>query len=171
VKRLWSPWRSRYIDSFSKKVASRKCIFCGVKNEGDDADRLIVWKGEECYIIMNLFPYNSGHLMVVPYRHRAALHDLTDDECLELMNGTKLAMKLLERVSHPDGFNVGANFGRSSGAGIEGHVHIHVVPRWQGDTNFLPVVSDTKIISQDIQDTYKKLKNAVRRITTGRARS
>lgn len=164
MKRLWSPWRSRYIDSFSEAGRSRKCIFCDVKNGRDDASRLIVWRGKECYIVMNLFPYNSGHLMVVPYRHRATLHDLDGDECLELMDGTKLAMKLLERVSHPDGFNVGANFGRSSGAGIEGHMHIHVVPRWQGDTNFLPVLADTKIISQDMQDTYKKLKDAMRRI-------
>lgn len=164
MKRLWSPWRSKYIDSFSEKKRSKKCIFCGVQSGTDETDRFIVWMGKECFIIMNLFPYNSGHLLVVPYRHRATLYELNDDECLELMNGTKLAMKLLERVSHPDGFNVGMNIGRSSGAGIEGHVHIHVVPRWQGDTNFLPVLTDTKLISQDMQDTYKKLKNAIRKI-------
>jgi ATP adenylyltransferase len=165
VKRLWSPWRSRYIESFSEKGRSRKCIFCGVKNSRDEAGRLIVWKGKTCFIVMNLFPYNSGHLMVVPYRHRSTLNDLDDDECLELMNGTKLGIRLLEKVSHPDGFNVGVNIGRSSGAGIKGHVHIHVVPRWQGDTNFLPVLTDTKIISQDMQATYRKLRAAARRIS------
>jgi ATP adenylyltransferase len=163
VKRLWSPWRSKYIDSFSEKGRSGKCIFCDVVSVGNDEDRFIVWKGEKSFIVMNLFPYNSGHLMVVPYRHRATLQELDDDECLELMNGTKLAIKLLERVSRPDGFNVGMNMGRSSGAGIEGHVHIHVVPRWQGDTNFLPVLADTKLISQDMRTTYEKLKQAVRK--------
>jgi ATP adenylyltransferase len=163
VKRLWSPWRSKYIDSFSEKNRSGKCIFCGIKSAGDDANRFVVWRGKRCFIVMNLFPYNSGHLMVVPYRHRATLQALDDEECLELMNGTKLAIKLLERISHPDGFNVGMNMGRSSGAGIEGHVHIHVVPRWQGDTNFLPVLADTKVISQDMRTTYEKLKQAVRK--------
>ncbi len=102
--------------------------------------------------------------MVVPYRHQATLQELDDDECLELMNGTKLAMKLLERISHPDGFNVGMNIGRSSGAGIAGHVHVHVVPRWHGDTNFFPVLADTKIISQDMRSTYRKLKEALRKV-------
>jgi ATP adenylyltransferase len=164
VKRLWSPWRSKYIDSFSEKGHSGKCIFCGVKRLKDDADRLIVWKGRKSFIVMNLFPYNSGHLMVVPYRHQATLQELDDDECLDLMNGTKLAIKLLRYVSHPDGFNVGMNIGRSSGAGIAGHVHIHVVPRWHGDTNFFPVLADTKIISQDMKSTYGKLKEAMRKV-------
>jgi ATP adenylyltransferase len=165
VNRLWSPWRSKYIDSFSKKDRSRKCIFCGVKNSKADVDRLIVWKGKTCFIIMNLFPYNSGHLLVVPYRHRPTLDDLNEDECLELMNGTKLGIRLLKKTSHPDGFNVGANIGRSSGAGIDGHVHIHIVPRWQGDTNFFPVLADTKIISQDMQATYRKLRSAARKMS------
>jgi ATP adenylyltransferase len=166
MKRLWSPWRTKYIDSFSNKKRSTKCIFCGVRKESKDADRLIVWKGKTCFIVMNVYPYNSGHLMVVPYRHRPTLESLDDEECLDLMNGTKLAIKLLKRISHPDGFNVGANLGRSSGAGIEGHVHLHVVPRWHGDTNFLPVLTDTKIISQDIHETYKKLKAAVKNVGT-----
>jgi ATP adenylyltransferase len=164
VKRLWSPWRSKYIDSFSEKGDSGKCIFCGVKRLKDDADRLIVWKGRKSFIVMNLFPYNSGHLMVVPYRHQATLQELDDDECLDLMNGTKLAIKLLERISQPDGFNVGMNIGRSSGAGIKGHLHVHVVPRWHGDTNFFPVLADTKIISQDMRSTYRKLKEALREV-------
>ena len=168
MERLWSPWRSKYIESFSEKGRAKKCIFCGVRNGKDEADRFIVWKGRECFIVMNVFPYNSGHLMVVPYSHHSSLDDLNDDESLELMNGTKLAMKLLRRASHPDGFNIGANIGRSSGAGIEGHVHLHVVPRWQGDTNFLPVLTDTKIISQDMRDTYKKLKAAVKKLSAGK---
>jgi ATP adenylyltransferase len=169
VKRLWSPWRSKYIDSFSKKGYTGKCIFCGVKRLKENADRLIVWKGKRSFIVMNLFPYNSGHLMVVPYRHRASLEELNDAECLELMDGTKLAMKLLERISHPDGFNVGMNIGRSSGAGIAGHVHVHVVPRWHGDTNFFPVLADTKIISQDMRSTYRKLRDALRKVPKKKA--
>lgn len=164
MKRLWSPWRTKYIESFSEKKSLKKCIFCGVRSGKNDAGRFIVWKGKTCFIVMNLFPYNSGHLMVVPYRHRATLQGLNDEESLELLNGTKLAIKLLRGVSHPDGFNVGANIGRSSGAGIEGHVHLHVVPRWKGDTNFLPVLGDTKVISQHIRVTYKKLKTAVKRM-------
>ena len=165
MQRLWSPWRSKYIDSFSKNERPKKCIFCGVQNGKNEARRFIVWKGKECFIVMNVFPYNSGHLMVVPYSHRATLQELDDAECLELMNGTKLAIELLQRVSHPDGFNVGANLGRSSGAGIEGHVHLHVVPRWHGDTNFLPVLTDTKVISQDIRDTYRKLRAAAKKVS------
>jgi len=164
MKRLWSPWRTKYIESFSRKGRSRKCIFCGAKNERNAARRYIVWRGKECFIVMNLFPYNSGHLMVVPYRHCPDFQGLNDKESLELMNGTKIAMSLLQRVSHPDGFNIGANLGRVSGAGIEGHVHLHVVPRWAGDTNFLPVLSDTKLISQDMKATYQRLREAVKEV-------
>ena len=164
MKRLWSPWRSKYIESFSKKNRSKACIFCGVKGKNNDLKRLIVWRGNSCFIVMNLFPYNSGHLMIVPYRHRATFQNLDDRECLELMNGTKVAIKLLQKVFHPEGFNVGANLGRVSGAGVEGHVHLHVVPRWRGDTNFLPVLGDTKLISQDIRSTYQKLKAAVKQM-------
>ena len=164
MKRLWSPWRSKYIESFSKKKRPKACIFCGAKEEPNVKERLIVWKGKECFILMNVFPYNSGHLLVVPYRHRASLQDLNDSESLDLMNGTKIAVALLKKVAHPEGFNVGANLGRVSGAGIEDHVHLHVVPRWRGDTNFLPVLSDTKLISEDIEKTYKKLRTAVKKI-------
>jgi ATP adenylyltransferase len=165
MKRLWSPWRSKYIESFNEKDRSRKCIFCGVKAGLNDAERMIVWRGKECFIVMNFFPYNSGHLMVVPYRHCGKFEDLKDSESLELMNGTKIAIALLRKVSHPHGFNIGANLGRVSGAGIEGHIHLHVVPRWKGDTNFLPVLGDTKLISQDIKATYKKLRAAVKRLS------
>lgn len=164
MKRLWSPWRSKYIESFNEKKRSRKCIFCGARNNTNDAKRHIVWKGKECYIVMNLFPYNSGHLMVVPYRHRPTFQELSDEECLELMHGLKIAIEILQRVSHPEGFNIGANLGRVSGAGIEGHVHLHVVPRWQGDTNFMPVLADTKLISQDMDETYRKLRDAAKEL-------
>ena len=137
-----------------------------MKNGRNDEERLIVWKGKECFIVMNLFPYNSGHLLVVPYRHRANIEDLIDSELLELMNGTKIGVRLLQRVFHPEGYNVGANLGRVSGAGIEGHFHLHVVPRWRGDTNFLPVLSDTKLISEDIGKTYRKLKAAVKKLSS-----
>ena len=107
---------------------------------------------------MNLYPYNSGHLMIVPYRHVADLTDLSDDEASELINLSKKMISALRQVSHPDGFNVGSNIGRTAGAGIDTHVHFHVVPRWNGDTNFMPVLADTKLISEDMTDTYHKLR-------------
>lgn len=158
---MYSPWRSKYINSFSDSV-SQGCILCKAASENDDNKNLILRRGKYSYLIMNLYPYNSGHLMVVPYRHIANLTDLSNDECMEIFDLLKVSTDALVKIMKPDGFNIGSNIGRSAGAGIDEHIHFHLVPRWNGDTNFMPVLSDTKLISEDIVDTYKKLCNVLR---------
>lgn len=164
MNRLWTPWRSKYIESFSDKDdgSPKKCIFCDKVSGTDDEKNLVIHRGTHSLIMLNLYPYNSGHLMVVPFSHKSEFGELTADENADVMKETQLAMKLLLVTSHPDGFNFGANFGRVSGAGIADHVHFHIVPRWNGDTNFMPVLGETKIISEDLTDTYRKLTAALR---------
>jgi ATP adenylyltransferase len=163
MQRLFSPWRSKYIESFSQpEKKGAKCVLCVAHREEKDDDRLIVFRGPTCYVIMNLFPYNSGHLMIVPYRHVDSLTGLTDAESSELISLVNRMTLALQKVSHPDGFNIGANVGRAAGAGIDQHVHMHLVPRWNGDTNFLPVLSDTKMISEDMHATLLKLRVALK---------
>jgi ATP adenylyltransferase len=158
MERLFSPWRSQYIESFSKPAAGDgRCILCDAVQSGDDASQFIVLRGAKCYVIMNRYPYNSGHLMVVPYRHCPSLVDLAPEEASEAMSLLQRMMRVLQAVSNPDGFNVGANIGRTAGAGIDQHVHLHLVPRWNGDTNFMPLIADTKIVSEEMLSTYRKL--------------
>jgi len=162
MQRLFSPWRSKYIESLSQSgEAKGKCILCAVVQEQNDDEHLIVTRGTHCYVIMNLFPYNSGHLLVVPYRHTASLADLTDEESREVMSLLKRMTVALGSVSGPDGFNIGSNIGRAAGAGIDQHIHFHIVPRWSGDTNFMPVLADTRVVSEDIRETLKKLRKAL----------
>lgn len=162
MERLFSPWRSKYIESFSRpKDDDDACILCKAYQDNRDDDHLIVTRGSRCYVVMNLFPYNSGHLMIVPYRHTPTLKDLTDDESLEVMRFLKRMTLALENVSHPDGFNIGSNVGRPAGAGIDQHIHFHIVPRWNGDTNFMPILGDTKMISEDMIETLLKLRKAI----------
>jgi ATP adenylyltransferase len=159
MKRLYSPWRSQYIESFAHQDPhDTTCVLCTAHTDKRDDDRYIVTRGRYCYVVMNLYPYNSGHLMIVPYRHIASLRDLTDEESLEIMRLLKRMAAALEKVSHPDGFNCGSNIGRTAGAGIDQHIHFHIVPRWNGDTNFLPVLADTKMISEDMRETLRKLR-------------
>lgn len=163
MNRLWSPWRSKYIESISEKngKVNTRCVFCEKFSEKDDENSLVVCRGRFAAIVMNLFPYNSGHLMIVPFTHKGSFEDLTDDEGVDVMAQTKLAIKLLRITCHPDGFNFGANLGKVSGAGIAEHIHFHIVPRWNGDTNFMTVLDDTKVISEEIHDTYGKLRSAL----------
>ena len=162
MKRLYSPWRSSYIATFKDAKKSKRCLFCRIaKDKKKDAENLVVWRGRRCYLVMNLYPYNSGHLMIVPYRHTSDLGKLSDAENKEMMKATVMAMKALDKSSKPQGYNFGANLGRAAGAGIDEHVHFHIVPRWSGDTNFMPVLSDTKLISEDMKKTWKELKKAV----------
>jgi len=167
MERLWSPWRSKYIESFSDKGngKARECVFCEKLGESEDEKNLIISRSPLSAIIMNIYPYNSGHLMVVPFAHKSSFEDLTDEENLDVMAQAQLAIKLLRLTSHPDGFNFGANLGRVGGAGIADHVHFHIVPRWSGDVNFMPVLADTKVISEDMHDTWKKLTQACASIT------
>ncbi len=161
MDRLWSPWRSKYIESFNEKKDEPDdyCLFCDAINTPEkDAERFVLYRGNLCYVIMNLYPYNSGHLMIVPYRHLGGLADMSDDEYLEIMQLLKRCTGALTLTMSPHGFNIGANIGRVSGAGIDHHIHFHIVPRWNGDTNFLPVLGDTKVISEEMPKTYQKLK-------------
>ncbi len=164
MKNLWSPWRSQYIESLQKdKSKTTGCIFCDAVNQSiNDKNSLLVDKGELTLTILNLFPYNNGHLMIVPFRHISDYQFLTDEENLEIMKKLQQAEKALKSIYSPDGFNIGANLGKVSGAGIEDHLHFHIVPRWNGDTNFMPVLGNIKVISQDLLVTKQKLIEAYR---------
>ena len=135
-------------------------MFCRLGKEKNDKKNLVVWRGKLCYVVLNKFPYNSGHLMVVPYRHTKDLEGLSQLESQEIMDVTARCVKAFKKTSHPHGFNFGANIGRVAGAGIDKHVHFHLVPRWKGDANFMPVLSDVKVVSEDLnrlRDTLSKL--------------
>ncbi|MCX7906536.1 MAG: HIT domain-containing protein [Bacteroidetes bacterium] len=158
MERLFSPWRSRYIASFKEGSGSRDCIFCEAPQRPDSPENLIVWRGERVFLVLNLYPYNSGHLMAVPFRHVDSLLQLEEAELLELWCAARLAIRALDALMQPHGYNVGMNLGRVAGAGIEDHVHLHVVPRWHGDTNFMPVLGEVKVISEALEETWKKLR-------------
>jgi len=153
VQNLWAPWRIEYI--LGKRESY--CIFCP---EGDgllDEERLILNRNRLTMVMMNKYPYNNGHLLVAPWRHVARLEELHEDEMLEIMLWMKRSTSILQRVMHPDGFNVGLNLGAAAGAGVEDHLHFHVVPRWQGDTNFMTVFGDVRSIPEHLKQTYAKL--------------
>ena len=159
MDKLWSPWRSKYIETFKPGAEKEEgCLFCRVRDEQNDFKNFIVHRTDRSYLIMNLFPYNSGHMMVVPYVHSSTFDSLDEETLLECMKNLNLCTRILNDAIHPHGFNIGANIGRDAGAGIEEHVHFHIVPRWNGDTNFMPVFNDVKVISEAMEDTYKKLK-------------
>lgn len=154
MKRLWAPWRVEYI--LGEKES--KCIFCEKPKQEKDEDNYILFRGKRCLVMLNAYPYNNGHLMIAPYRHLDSVEDLEDDEAREMMEILSRMITLLKKVLHPEGFNVGMNLGSVAGAGIVDHLHLHVVPRWKGDTNFMPLISNTKIISESLRKTYQKLK-------------
>ena len=156
MDRLWSPWRLQYVTATAD---AQGCVFCEAATAGDAA-ALVVHRGRTCYVILNLFPYNSGHLMVVPNRHIATLSAATHEERCEMMDLTQLAEQALTQAYRPQGLNVGMNLGRSAGAGIVDHIHVHVVPRWSGDTNFMTVVGDVRVLPEDISETARRLREA-----------
>jgi ATP adenylyltransferase len=155
--RIWAPWRLEYVKDASKDSAE-ECIFCAKPAEDDDEANLIVHRGERCFVILNLYPYTNGHLMVAPYEHVATLPELDADTLAETMALAQQAMRLLEDRYSPHGYNVGFNQGRVAGAGVEHHIHMHVVPRWGGDTNFMPVLADVRVMPQTLDQTYELLK-------------
>lgn len=160
---LWAPWRMEFIAG----AKPEGCIFCAFpKEKGDEADRqnLIVARSRSSFVILNRFPYNSGHLMVIPLRHTADFTSLTAEESADLHPLLQLAVSALGEAYRPDGFNIGMNLGRSAGAGIEDHLHYHAVPRWAGDTNFMPVVGATKVLVEHLQDSYEKLRPIFERL-------
>jgi ATP adenylyltransferase len=155
-QRLWAPWRLDYI----KSDKTGECIFCTKPALGNDDEALITHRGDRCFVILNAFPYNNGHLMVAPYAHGGRLEDVDDATSLELMSLTKRSMRALANAYGPEGYNLGLNQGRIAGAGMAEHVHLHVVPRWAGDTNFMPVVSDTRVLPQSLADSQKAVREA-----------
>jgi ATP adenylyltransferase len=158
-ERIWAPWRLDYVKDASKDF-EQECIFCVKPEQDDDEANLIVHRGELCFVILNLFPYTNGHLMVAPYEHLASLPELGERTVAEMMTLTQRAMTVLEGVYEPHGYNVGFNQGRVAGAGVEHHIHMHVVPRWGGDTNFMPVLADTRVMPQSLSDSYRALKGS-----------
>lgn len=154
MKHKWAPWRMEYIE----QMESRECIFCKYEKS------MLVHEDREFVIIMNKYPYNNGHIMVSPKQHGVMLEDLEMDIASELMQGIGLAVKAVKRALNPDGINVGINMGREAGAGIADHLHVHIVPRWNGDTNFMPVLCDTKLISEGMERTRQKIKRALSEI-------
>lgn len=156
MKRIWSPWRMDYI--VGDKPAG--CVFCSVPQGNSDLDNLVLFRGEHCYVMLNRYPYNNGHLMVIPYRHIDSPTKLTSEALTELMAEVNLCLDVLQGVMRPNGFNIGMNLGESAGAGIKDHVHMHVVPRWTGDTNFMPVIGETHVIVEGLRECYVNLKPA-----------
>ena len=153
---LYSPWRIKYILSEKEKG----CIFCIKPSEDNDEKNLILYRSKHSFVIMNIYPYNNGHIMAVPMRHTSTLQDLSDEELFDLMKTVKLSEKVIKTVYHPDGMNIGINLGKAAGAGIDEHLHIHIVPRWNGDVNFMTVVGGFRVIPEAFESSYIKLKEA-----------
>jgi len=154
MEQIWAPWRIEYI--LMEKPTG--CILCQKPKQKNDASNYILYRGDKNFVIMNSFPYNPGHLMIAPYRHVASLDELTNEELHEHIEIVSRSIKVLRQLFNPGGFNLGINMGKAAGAGIEDHVHTHIVPRWQGDTNFMPIISDTKVIPEALAETYNRLK-------------
>ncbi len=158
TEQLWAPWRLQYIESAEKYPG---CIFCDFPKEDADATRYIVHRSSHAFIILNAFPYSNGHLMVVPYKHTASLESLSDEELLDIMQLNRLGVALLKRVFKPHGYNLGVNMGTVAGAGIADHIHWHIVPRWNGDTNFMPVLADVRVIPESLEVCYHRIREAL----------
>ncbi|MDP6647644.1 MAG: HIT domain-containing protein [Dehalococcoidales bacterium] len=154
MKMLWAPWRMEYIRL--KKPTG--CILCGKPGETNDTANFLLYRGGGNFVIMNSYPYNPGHLMVVPYRHVASLEALSDEELHEHITIVSRGIKVLREVFNPGGFNVGINIGKVAGTGIEDHIHTHIVPRWRGDTNFMPVIAEARVVPEVLAETYQHLK-------------
>ncbi len=154
MKHIWAPWRMEYI--LMKKP--KGCIFCEKPGQDNDAVNHVLYRGDKNCVLMNIYPYNPGHLMIAPYRHVASLEELTAEELHEHIDIVGRSIKVLRQAFSPGGFNLGMNIGKVAGAGIEDHIHTHVVPRWQGDTNCMPVISDVRVLPEALDETYQKLK-------------
>ncbi len=156
MERLWTPWRLAYVTGVGE---APRCVFCAARDaELEAPDSLLVFRGTACFVVLNLYPYNNGHLMVVPDRHAASLDELTPDERAELMELTRLAELALSEAYRPHGLNVGINLGKAAGAGVVDHLHVHLVPRWSGDTNFMTVVGQTRVLPEELDQTAARLR-------------
>ncbi len=171
MKRLFSPWRSQYIASFkNEKPRKGKSLFTRILHDKNDKKNFVLLRKKHCFVVMNLYPYNSGHLMVVPYRQTRDMSDITAEEFAEIMQVAAEMMKILKILMKPHGFNFGANIGRVAGAGIDDHIHFHIVPRWNGDTNFMPVLGEIKVVSEEMKKMYKDIKRILNTTTSKRKR-
>jgi ATP adenylyltransferase len=156
---IWSPWRFDYLASGGVKAPS--CVFCVGEDRTHDAERLIVFRGTHNFIILNLFPYTSGHLMVAPYEHLDTIVSAKADQLTEMMQLSQKSIALLQKLYRPDGFNLGMNLGSAAGAGVREHFHLHVVPRWIGDASFMTIVGETRVLPEDLHKTYERVKAAL----------
>lgn len=156
MRRLWAPWRRSYIEGDKKGG----CIFCDALREADGPENLIAFRGGQAFVILNRYPYASGHLMVVPFEHKSDLEQLSRAARAEMMELTARASAVLRAIYKPEGLNLGANIGEAAGAGVREHVHLHLVPRWIGDTNFMPVLGQTRVLPETLEDTYRRVRDA-----------
>jgi len=155
---LWAPWRIKYLHQKSKG-----CLFCKIAKSRKDKQNFLIKRGNYSFSVLNIYPYNNGHAMLSPYRHVSDLNKLNKEEILDLLDNLKELKYTLEGILKPQGFNIGLNLGKVAGAGFPGHLHLHVVPRWNGDTNFMPVISKTKVISESLSELYKKIKDVYKK--------
>ena len=160
--RIFSPWRSVHLDSFLSQHGHDSderggSIFSSIAASDDDDANLVLWRGETVFVVMNLYPYNNGHVLIAPYREVARYTHLTDEERTEIAATIALLIKWIDAALEPEGYNVGINDGPAAGAGVPQHIHVHVVPRWSGDTNFMPTTADTKVVPQAIRDSYERI--------------
>ena len=156
MNHIWSPWRMEYIESHKEEG----CVFCSAQEREDSAENLIAFRSDRAYVILNRYPYTSGHLMVVPFAHKPNLEELDPQTRAEMMELTTHCMTALRKIYHPEAFNMGANIGESAGAGVKSHVHIHIVPRWGGDTNFMTVVGEVRVLPESLERTYERVRSA-----------
>jgi len=156
MNHLWSPWRMTYIENHTKEEG---CIFCKAAAMPDGPENLIAYRGERAYVILNRYPYTSGHVMIVPYQHQSILEALDAATRAEMIELTARSMTVLRNIYHPQAFNMGANIGEAAGAGVKEHIHIHVVPRWSGDTNFMSTLANTRVLPEALEDTYYRIRD------------
>lgn len=158
MDRLWTPWRYQYVSTADP--VSDACIFCSKPAEDNDEGNLLVYRGTHNYVLLNLYPYTTGHLMIAPFVHVATLEDADEDTSAELMTLTRKAERLLRQVYRPHGINLGMNIGASAGAGVAGHIHMHILPRWMGDANFMTTIGETRVMPETLQETWRRLSTA-----------
>jgi ATP adenylyltransferase len=158
MEHLWAPWRIRYILAPKEETG---CFVCRKAQSADDVGNHVLLRDKTCFALLNTYPYNAGHLMVAPYKHTGTWDDLADQELADLMLLARRCQQLLQRVMKPEGYNVGINFGRAAGAGVEDHLHLHIVPRWNGDTNYMPVLGDVRVIPQALDELCHTLRTAL----------
>ncbi|MBC8213763.1 MAG: HIT domain-containing protein [Candidatus Marinimicrobia bacterium] len=162
MDKMWAPWRIEYIRTPGK--SDGECILCQKAHSKNDRDELIVYRGKYSFVLLNLYPYNNGHLLITPYKHTSNFDSLNRETQIEMMDFVSKSMKIIKKIMNAEGFNFGANFGDIAGAGIDEHVHLHLVPRWKGDTNFMPVLGHTKVMVEDLKSTRDLLKKEFNKI-------